>query len=77
MAMSYRVLAGAATRSNDMRRPESARPITSIVAMSELWPYHSSKRGFHLEAGPIAGHEYGLRLSVEETRALIAFLKTL
>lgn len=34
-------------------------------------------KGFHLGSGPIVGHEYGLRLSVEEKRALIAFLKTL
>ncbi len=34
-------------------------------------------KGFHLAPGPIAGHEYGLRLSVEDKRTLIAFLKTL
>ena len=34
-------------------------------------------KGFHLGPGPIVGHEYGLRLSVEDKRALIAFLKTL
>jgi hypothetical protein len=34
-------------------------------------------KGFHLGSGPIVWHEYGQRLSVEEKRVLIAFLKTL
>jgi hypothetical protein len=33
--------------------------------------------GFHLAPGPIAGHEFGLRLSPPDKRALIAFLNTL
>jgi hypothetical protein len=33
--------------------------------------------GFHLAPGPIKGHEFGLKLSKEDRRALIAFLKTL
>jgi hypothetical protein len=33
--------------------------------------------GFHLTPGPIKGHEFGLKLSEEDRRALIAFLKTL
>ncbi len=34
-------------------------------------------RGFHLAPGPIKGHEFGLKLPLEDRRALIAFLKTL
>ena len=34
-------------------------------------------RGFHLGPGPIKGHEFGLKLSPEDKRSLIAFLKTL
>jgi hypothetical protein len=34
-------------------------------------------RGFHLEPGPIKGHEFGLNLSQADRRALIAFLRTL
>ncbi|HLJ12940.1 MAG TPA: hypothetical protein VKV15_00470 [Bryobacteraceae bacterium] len=34
-------------------------------------------KGFHLAPGPIKGHEFGLKLSKEDRRALIAFLKTL
>jgi len=34
-------------------------------------------RGFHLAPGPIRGHEFGLELSPEDKRLLIAFLKTL
>jgi hypothetical protein len=34
-------------------------------------------RGFHLSAGPIQGHEFGLKLSANDRDALIAFLKTL
>ena len=34
-------------------------------------------KGFHLGPGPIKGHEFGLRLSPDEKKALIAFLKTL
>ena len=34
-------------------------------------------KGFHLGAGAIKGHEFGLKLAAEERRALIAFLKTL
>lgn len=34
-------------------------------------------KGFHLAPGPIKGHEFGLQLSQEDRRALIAFLKTL
>jgi Di-haem oxidoreductase, putative peroxidase len=34
-------------------------------------------RGFHLRAAPIQGHEFGLKLSSEDRRALIAFLRTL
>ena len=34
-------------------------------------------KGFHLGPGPIKGHEFGLKLPVEDTNALIAFLKTL
>ena len=34
-------------------------------------------KGFHMAPGPIQGHEFGLDLSPEDKRALIAFLKTL
>ncbi len=34
-------------------------------------------KGFHLAPGPIKGHEFGLKLSKEDRRALIAFLQTL
>jgi hypothetical protein len=34
-------------------------------------------KGFHLAPGPIKGHEFGLKLSEGDRRALIAFLKTL
>jgi hypothetical protein len=34
-------------------------------------------KGFHLSPGPIEGHEFGVRLSAADRRALIAFLKTL
>jgi hypothetical protein len=34
-------------------------------------------KGFHLEPGPIKGHEFGLRLKPDDKKALIAFLKTL
>ena len=34
-------------------------------------------KGFHLRPGPIQGHEFGLRLSLADRRALVAFLKTL
>ena len=34
-------------------------------------------KGFHLEPGPIKGHEFGLKLSPDDRQALIAFLKTL
>ena len=34
-------------------------------------------KGFHLAPGPIKGHEFGLKLSADDKRALIAFLKTL
>jgi hypothetical protein len=34
-------------------------------------------KGFHLGPGPIKGHEFGLRLSLDDKNALIAFLKTL
>jgi hypothetical protein len=34
-------------------------------------------KGFHLAPGPIKGHEFGLKLSEEDRRTLIAFLKTL
>jgi hypothetical protein len=34
-------------------------------------------KGFHLVPGPIKGHEFGLKLSKEDRRALVAFLKTL
>ncbi len=34
-------------------------------------------KGFHLAPGPIKGHEFGLKVSEVERRALIAFLKTL
>lgn len=33
--------------------------------------------GFHLGPGPIRGHEFGLKLSPDDRKALIAFLKTL
>jgi hypothetical protein len=33
--------------------------------------------GFHLGIGPVKGHEFGLRLSADDRKALIAFLKTL
>jgi cytochrome c2 len=34
-------------------------------------------RGTHMDPGPIRGHTFGLSLSEEDRRALIAFLKTL
>jgi hypothetical protein len=34
-------------------------------------------KGFHRGAGPIRGHEFGLRLGAADRTALIAFLKTL
>jgi hypothetical protein len=34
-------------------------------------------KGFHIEPGPIKGHEFGLKLSPADKTALIAFLKTL
>jgi hypothetical protein len=34
-------------------------------------------KGFHIESGAIQGHEFGLKLSTADRRALIAFLKTL
>jgi len=34
-------------------------------------------KGFHLEPGPIRGHDFGLNLMPEDRVALIAFLKTL
>ena len=34
-------------------------------------------KGFHLAPGPIKGHQFGLKLSKEDRRALIAFLRTL
>jgi len=34
-------------------------------------------KGFHLSPGPIKGHEFGLKLSPDDKKALIAFLKTL
>ena len=34
-------------------------------------------KGFHIEPGPILGHEFGLRLSATDRDDLIAFLKTL
>jgi hypothetical protein len=34
-------------------------------------------KGFHLGAGPIRGHEFGLKMAPDDRRALIAFLKTL
>jgi cytochrome c553 len=34
-------------------------------------------KGFHLGPGPIKGHEFGLKLSLADRQALIAFLKTL
>lgn len=34
-------------------------------------------KGFHLGAGPIKGHEFGLKLPHDDKEALIAFLKTL
>lgn len=34
-------------------------------------------KGFHRAQGPILGHEFGLSLSPEDKKALIAFLKTL
>jgi Di-haem oxidoreductase, putative peroxidase len=34
-------------------------------------------KGFHLAPGPIKGHEFGLKLSANDKRTLIAFLKTL
>jgi hypothetical protein len=33
--------------------------------------------GYWMQPGPIEGHEFGLKLSVEDRKALIAFLKTL
>jgi hypothetical protein len=34
-------------------------------------------KGFHLDPGPIKGHEFGLKLSPDDKQELIAFLKTL
>ncbi|MBL8178123.1 MAG: hypothetical protein JNK48_25840 [Bryobacterales bacterium] len=34
-------------------------------------------KGYHLEPGPVKGHEFGLRLKADDKAALIAFLKTL
>ena len=34
-------------------------------------------KGFHLATDPIKSHEFGLKLSKEDRRALITFLKTL
>ena len=34
-------------------------------------------KGFHLGPGPVKGHEFGLKLSPDDRRDLIAFLKTL
>ena len=34
-------------------------------------------KGFHLGPGAIKGHEFGLKLSLADKRALIAFLRTL
>lgn len=34
-------------------------------------------KGFHVGPGPIKGHEFGLKLSLADRQALIAFLKTL
>jgi len=34
-------------------------------------------KGFHTGPGPIRGHEFGLELTLDDRRALIAFLKTL
>jgi len=34
-------------------------------------------KGFHLAPGPIQGHEFGLNLSAEDRKSLIAFLRTL
>ena len=34
-------------------------------------------KGYHRGPGPIAGHEFGLKLSPDDKQALIAFLKTL
>lgn len=34
-------------------------------------------KGFHIGPGPIKGHEFGLKLSPADKRALIAFLRTL
>jgi hypothetical protein len=34
-------------------------------------------KGFHIAPGPVKGHEFGLKLPMQERRDLIAFLKTL
>ena len=34
-------------------------------------------KGFHLGPGRIQGHEFGLKLSLDDRTSLIAFLKTL
>jgi hypothetical protein len=34
-------------------------------------------KGFHIGPGPINGHGFGLSLTPDDKRALIAFLKTL
>ncbi len=34
-------------------------------------------KGYWMQPGPIEGHEFGLKLSVEDRKELIAFLKTL
>jgi hypothetical protein len=34
-------------------------------------------KGFDVAWGPIKGHEFGLKLSPDDTQAVIAFLKTL
>ncbi len=43
---------------------------------ARLGPGYEPK-GYHFERGPIAGHEFGLRLSPRDKGALIAFLRTL
>jgi hypothetical protein len=34
-------------------------------------------KGYEIDTRPVKGHEFGLTLSAEDKRALIAFLKTL
>ena len=55
-----------------------------LAARRKLWKNGSTglrndyvPQGFHLGAGPIKGHEFGLKLTPDEKKALIAFLKTL